>query len=593
MPSLINLGTDDQPAWEELGNSNSVVNMPMERFRFHAGLCSWTNRKGTMVIKAGLKKLYGNMLQNNTIKAFGRDLTTREIKEIKKGENAVFPIEGDVVPATSQAAKKRRSTGAARPTKPKSNAKVGKVQSRKRKHSTEDEKEMSSEEDAQTQVRSHKRGRHGRKEDSIAAEVDDLVMFDEAPIITDQADATRRYSLRSTRRDARASRRVETTEGLSGESSSHDLRESRRVESPSHESSVEEDDEEMPASRVPFRRIPRPGDVGGKSKGPSWVRSAGEKGQGDEETDYRHTAVPVNIGGTVHYATYEGLISNEPPHRVGVSSNSPHRHAPETIDAALAENESYPPQPHPFDVLMNMPLFEQGNLEEEDTPLQAHRKWVGDFLRDDGALQRLRTAEQALPSPRSATHGGASNPPPPIVSPPNSAPQVDQSSTSAPGPHAHRSQTREQKLDAEWAQVFKGCSLALGSESVNFSEVPPWNEEEVQSLIDALLPTREVYFAWTGEPAPRTDPQQSYRAQFDTIFGAFQDWWRKHRPDDPLPILAGVIHWGRSVDDWEPPSKDSNYFEAFKQGYRAPRGRNGQILDLPGWRLEDAFRKGY
>ena len=149
---------------------------------------------------------------------------------------------------------------------------------------------------------------------------------------------------------------------------------------------------------------------------------------------------------------------------------------------------------------------------------------MGDFLRDDGALQRLRTAEQALPSPRSATHGGASNPPPPIVSPPNSAPQVDQSSTSAPGPHAHRSQTREQKLDAEWAQVFKGCSLALGSESVNFSEVPPWNEEEVQSLIDALLPTREVYFAWTGEPAPRTDPQQSYRAQFDTIFGAFQDW---------------------------------------------------------------------
>lgn len=151
------------------------------------------------------------------------------------------------------------------------------------------------------------------------------------------------------------------------------------------------------------------------------------------------------------------------------------------------------------------------------------------------------------------------------------------------------------KLEAEWAQVFEGVFLDLGFQSVNYSEVEPWNEQEVQSLIDALLPTREVYFAWTGEPAPKTDPQLSYRAQYDTIFWSFQDWWREHRPVEALPILTGVMHWGRSVFDWEPPSKDSIYYEAFKKGHRAPCGENGQMPDLRDWsgaRFEDDFRRG-
>ena len=609
MPRQINFGTEDHPIWEKLGDPNSTVNMPMERFRFHAGLCSWTDRTKTRIIKAGLEKLYGDKIQNNTVRAFGRDLTTREIKEIKKGDKAVFPIIGDVVPAARRTLK-NKSKRAAKPTKPVANAKA---QSGKRKHATDDE-EASSEEEAQTQVRSHKRARRGGKEDRIAAEVDDLVMFEQAPTILDEADATKRYSLRSTRQDARAPKRIETIEESSSESSADEEYEdvpnqrysprkthgsSNRVDESSCESSAETDGEDKLAPRVPFRRIPGAGDVGGKSKGPSWVSSTKGNDQNDEEQDHRHTVVPLSIDGRVHYATYEGLISNAPVYSIGGSDVLPQGQGREVNGASPAQTGSCTPQPHAFDVMMKMPLLEEENLEEEDTPLQNHRKRVRDFLGDEEveaytpSPKRLRTEQPVLPIPASATHGAHSSFPPPqivpqkIVLPPTVPPQMEQPNRSPLAPHVPPSQTRNQKLDAEWAQVFEPTFIDLGFQSVNYSEVPPWNEEEVQSLIDALLPTREVYSAWTGEPAPRTDPHRSYRAQFDTIFGAFQDWWRAHRPNEALPILAGGMHWGKSVDDWEPPSKDSIYFEAFRKGHRALPD------DWPGPRLEDAFRKGW
>ncbi len=395
----------------------------MERFRFHAGLCTWTERKTSLMIKAGLEKLYGNKLQNNSIRSFGRDLTKKETSEIKKGDSAVFPIEDDVIPDTRKTHGKRKSKGAARPMQTRGNAKGGKGQSRKRQHSVEDEEDVTSDEETPPPVRSHERARYGRKDDSVAAEVDDLVMFEQSASIIDQDDASRRYSLRSTRRDAKAPERIEPSENSS------------------NDSSTDEDYADIPA-------------------------------------------LPLSGSAT------------------------------------------------------------------------------------DRAIKDL----------------------PQVVSPPINPPHVDRSRRDPPGSRAKLSNTRKQELDAEWAQVFEHTFVAFGLKSVNYSEVPPWNEEEVHSLIDALLPTREVYFAWTGKPAPRTDPHQSYRAQFDTIFMAFQNWWTEHHPNEPLPILTGVMHWGRSVDDWEPPSKDSIYYEAFRKGYRAPRAADGGVSVWPGPLLEDTFR---
>lgn len=53
------------------------------------------------------------------------------------------------------------------------------------------------------------------------------------------------------------------------------------------------------------------------------------------------------------------------------------------------------------------------------------------------------------------------------------------------------------------------------------------------------------------------------------------------------------MHFGKSMREWEAPSKDSIYYEAFRKGRRAPRGENGNTIDLsgtPGSRLEDECR---
>ena len=572
MPSRINVGTREEPIWQELGHTNSVINMPIERFRFRAGLCSWRRRTGTLKIKEGLKKLYGDKIQNNTVRAFGRDLTNREIIEIKKGEEAKFPIEDDAI-EDDVVPKKRKRKGPA------------------------------IEEDTQTRIRPRKRARREREEASIASEIDDLGM--QMPTI-DHGHVDRRYSLRSTQKAPKKAqkkaqkvhRTVEPVEELGNQSSTgrDPHSESNEFGSALQASSLEiDDDEERTSPRVPFRRIPGEADVGGKCKGPSWVSSTSEEEQSSEERDRRKAVIPLNIGGRVHYATYEGLISNGPLQCDGASDALPQRQDPDTTDGSLQQNEYESPWPHPFDLAMNAPVFGHENTEEEDTLLQAHRKRVREFLEEEPEAQappskRLRTEQQVVPLPGPATHEATVSVPAQTASPPINQPQIDRNGRAPPIPQAQASKTREQKLDAEWAKVFEQTFLDLGFQSVNYSEVCPWSDEEVQSLIDALLPTRELYFAWTGEPAPRTDPHQSYRAQFDTIFVAFQDWWETYRSNEDLPILSGVMHWGRSVDDWIPPSKDSIYYEAFEKGHRAHRGGPSACS---GPRLEDASRIPY
>ena len=362
------------------------------------------------------------------------------------------------------------------------------------------------------------------------------------------------------------------------------------IHSASCERSVESDDEHMTVHGSPLRRIPGHGDVGGKSERPSWLSSLKEEGLGHEE--YRRTAVPLSIGGRIHYANYEDLISNGRP------DSLPQSQASQSTSAPLAQNEADVPQPAPS-VKVRMPMCEERILGKGDNPRQAHRKRARDLLDDEEAaaahapppLKRQHREQSVLPLPVSTAHRIPINTPPKFVPAPIHHPQVKHISRDPLHTHRKPSKKRQQQqLDAEWAQVFNQTFVHLGFHTVNYSEVPPWNEEEVQSLINALLPTREVYFAWTGEPAPKTDPHQGYREQFDTIFLAFQQWWRAHRWDEPLPILAGVMHWGRAVDDWEPPSKDSIYYEAFRKGRTALRGENGRFLDLPGPELEDIFR---
>lgn len=77
-----------------LNVKNTVVNMPMQRFRDEAGCIGWLRRQPN--IRTGLIKLMKSEgvdpEVNNSTKEFGRELTREEQLEVKKGENSIFPV---------------------------------------------------------------------------------------------------------------------------------------------------------------------------------------------------------------------------------------------------------------------------------------------------------------------------------------------------------------------------------------------------------------------------------------------------------------------------------------------------------------------
>lgn len=283
MPSRINVGTEQSPDWRELGNPGHTVNRPMERFRYQAGLYSWTERTETLVVKEGLQKLYGNLIQNNSIKAFGRDLFPKEAKEIKKGKEAVFPI---IVAHSTQEPRKRRGNGAAKPSKIKEYIEVEKVLLKRRKRAADDGGQASAYE-ARRPLRSRKRGCQGSEESSIDAEVDELVMIDNHPFIVGFTNGPQRNPIRSSQGGISLSGIVQPIDKLSDESSANEeyenvptqqdsprrtrrpaaTRHSERIEESSWEDSAETEDEDLSDHTSALERIARAGDFGGKSKG--------------------------------------------------------------------------------------------------------------------------------------------------------------------------------------------------------------------------------------------------------------------------------------------------------------------------------------
>ena len=568
MPSRINVGTEQFPKWKQLGPASHTVNRPMERFRYQAGLCSWTERTETLVVKEGLQKLYGNAIQNNSIKPFGRDIFPEEAKEIKKGKEAVFPVN---FVHRIRGARKHRSNGAAKTSRIKDDTEVEKLLLKKKKRAADD-KGQASEEEVRRPLRSRKRVCQGSEESSIDAEVDDLEMFDNYPFIIDLKDGPiQYYSAKQTRRPAAA-------------------RHSGRIEKSSEQYSAETEDENLSDHKSAFQRIPRAGDFGGKSKGSSCISSTNDPSQRNVMKKSRRTEVLGERGQRAHYATYEDLSSNEPSHRAGVSATrlQTESQARDINDTSLEQSESLSSPSHASEAMMNGPSFEDEDSDESRNALQALRQWAKDFEEDKDGLKRLRTEQTVLPLPAAAEKRNGGSIPPHVTSRWSMSPllipqKVDHPSRAPPAPHARSFETREQQLATESAEIPESPIMAPDSEPVDPSTIPPSNNEEVQNIIDALSPTREIYFAWTGQPAPRTDPQQSYRAQIEIILGAFQDWWGAQRAEEPLPTLTGAMHWGRSVDDEEPLVKDSIYDEAFGMGNRARCGVDGSSMEFLEW----------
>ena len=78
-----------------LKNKNSRINMPMLRFREKKGTIAGSDREGTDVIMAGLRRFYSHhgfdpVAAGNSVKAFERDLEPWEVKEVRLGNISQF-----------------------------------------------------------------------------------------------------------------------------------------------------------------------------------------------------------------------------------------------------------------------------------------------------------------------------------------------------------------------------------------------------------------------------------------------------------------------------------------------------------------------
>ncbi|MCJ1452422.1 hypothetical protein MMC28_002765 [Mycoblastus sanguinarius] len=156
--------------------------------------------------------------------------------------------------------------------------------------------------------------------------------------------------------------------------------------------------------------------------------------------------------------------------------------------------------------------------------------------------------------------------------------------TGSPAPETNQLDSyvlRYRKILAAW-EKWSGTP-------VNYSEEPPLSSKEAQCIVDALLPTRMMFYEWTGEGAPKINRMNSYGDQFREIHAVFEEWWEANFLD-PLPLLVGLNAWYGSMDNFESPVKDSLYYEAYKLGHRAPRDQYGRIENIYGPFLEDTTR---
>ncbi|CAD6581616.1 MAG: hypothetical protein ASARMPRED_000656 [Alectoria sarmentosa] len=145
MPSVIEKTKKDKDTGDieviiEAPDPNVVCNMRMFRFRKEKGLLSWTEKGKTKVIGEGLEKLFGDKLVDNSMRSFGRDLTSREQNEIRKGKDAQFPESSTAGgPSARAATKKRTSRGATMTVKKQNNAMVQKDPRQKRPREDDDD----------------------------------------------------------------------------------------------------------------------------------------------------------------------------------------------------------------------------------------------------------------------------------------------------------------------------------------------------------------------------------------------------------------------------------------------------------------------
>ena len=497
-----NKDTGEMEAVMEAPDPNVVCNMRMFRFRREKGLLSWNEKGNTKVIGAGLEKLFGNRLINNSMQSFGRDLAPWEQHEIRKGKDAQFPESNSASGLQPQAAtKKRKNKGASKTTPRKNNAKLPKASPQKRPR--EDDEDLDSSDDRNlgqaTAASYRKRRRNARGEASNPTLDLDKIGSNVTP-----------YA------------RNRRSDGYYDEGG---------------ENSDDEDDDdddaeyEIRTSRRCLRPLP-PRRARGGAKKVNLFDPAHTQEQ--DQGTYGNTGSQRN---TADEDTDEDMMDTEDLGGVP-SSGKTHASVEDDVEEDVDDDEDDEDEDDDEDAV---PLVYQ------ETDLERHRRLTREFLgeKDDFFFEPDSDAQWRAPL-RFPSHP-----------------------TECPVQGNHQCTLTQSTVEANRGEN-ENEDDSPPTPLVHHAWTAPSNNAEIESLQDALSSTREIFFAWTGEEAPGTNRNESYKSQFQEILTRFNNWWDEHS-NEPPPGLIGAVHFGASIYDWRHPQKDSLYYEAFTKGHRGRR----------------------
>ena len=537
MPRSYFQNPNDPRTLRQLSGTNSMVNMPAKRFRERVGVLAWADRCGSDELQLGLKtflqssEIGRQCLAANSMKGFGRDLDPAEVLFTKRGNaHGKFLKHAGHRALDDDTRQKRKARDDQRIAKA-----LGPINPRKRSHDdSEDDLEILDHHVAIPQMPQKRVCRAGKLRDTSVEE--DHAMFDGLPPDVGSHDLTQSYRLRRSVKKEVNRQKQARVEDLYGEDSLEGGDEYPDDKDSDEEYHIDDYDDALGAETD----IEESNDTNSPDGIPTSTTGIEEAAKVDEVRDQSDDPEEQEKG-------------EEPDAQPDDKHDEPENIPPiTTLPTTIAPATIMPPDPTPNPTPSDPPNqpSDAHNAEAKESDLSAHRKRTREFLLEDEedyatSLKRRKTAHPPSRYPNAINPLHPSAPPPSETTP---------------------------------------------TTITDYSELAPSTSAEVASIAKALLPTKKIFWEWTGQTVPQPDRQASYGQQFRELHGAFESWCRRRSSEiaeaEDLPVLVGVTHWGDSICEWEPVRKDGVYYEAYKKGHRAPRDEDGRIVDVPGPLLE-------
>lgn len=515
-----------------LPDKNVVINMPMQRFRDRAGCVSWTKRQSSSTLRDGILALMRSHgfdpVLANSIEGFGRDLTVQEQQEVKKGSKGKF---------LHKAGKRRLPDDVRR--------------------QREDKEKSKSNKRTAPAVAGPSTAENRRKR---------TLPPNASPDESDEEEIPRESS-----RILRSRKRI------------------RVVEDPDAEGETDDGaDDDWASQRDNFTDARTSTHLVQHMQARLWAqpKSRTPRGMNDVEqtTDQREDTSATKYVNQPEMAYDENNMGATSSHgtRPLPGPIQPSQSGPNSREARIARH---------VENFSNNPNFQR---------LQAYRRTFEEFeadveTRGSDSVEPARKRQAVAERPqRTATYAQQSQNLNPEVRRSRHIPGQRGLAQSTPNRVARAPIGVPRTNDVANALTTSSAENSARPQApapqIDCRTLPPRTESERLSIEAALQATREAYFEYTGYPAPTTNRNRSYDSQWRSIRASFEEFDWSEEPDGQAPYFPHLPPWYTTIEQWPPHPKDSMYYEAWKRGFRAPRGPHGELIDLPGGFLENIGR---